>query len=109
MYTRVRKICFSVRNFSSIGEAVAEKIEFLFKNGYLFWLFFFWHVLWQLRVLTCMQDIAPLTKIDRKYDALGSKSRVANRGDPQLTALQLIIHNLVKIATKRILEIFKSS
>ena len=49
--------------------------------------------------------MVPLTEIDPKYYASGSKSRVANRGDPQLTALQLIIHNLVKIATKRILEI----
>ena len=42
--------------------------------------------------------MAPMAKIDPKHDALGSKSRVASRGDPQLIALQLIIHLLVQIA-----------
>ena len=45
--------------------------------------------------------MAPMVKIDPKYDALGSKSRVASRGNPQLTALQLIIHYQVKIAKKQ--------
>ena len=43
--------------------------------------------------------MAPMAKIDPKYDAL-SKSRVASRGDPQLIALQLIIHLQVQIAKK---------
>ena len=44
--------------------------------------------------------MAPMVKIDPKYDALGSKTRVASRGNPQMTALQLIIHYQVKIAKK---------
>ena len=48
----------------------------------------------------CAQDMAPMAKIDPKYDELGSKSRVASRGDPQLIALQLIIHLQVQIAKK---------
>ena len=43
--------------------------------------------------------MAPMAKIDPKYDAL-FKSRVASRGEPQLTALQLIIHLQVQIAKK---------
>ena len=31
--------------------------------------------------------MALLAKIDPKYDALGSQSRVASRGDPEMTAL----------------------
>ena len=52
--------------------------------------------------------MAPMVKIDPKYNALGSKTRVASRGNPQMTALQLIIHYQVKIAKNRIHEIFKS-
>ena len=44
--------------------------------------------------------MAPMVKIDPKYNALGSKTRVASRGNPQMTALQLIIHYQVKIAKK---------
>ena len=47
-----------------------------------------------------MQGMAFVAKIDPKYDVLGSKSRVASRGDPEMTALLLIIHHLAKIATK---------
>ena len=43
--------------------------------------------------------MAPMTKIDPKYDAL-FKSRVASQGDPQLIALQFIIHLQVQIAKK---------
>ena len=45
--------------------------------------------------------MAPMAKMDPKYDAFESKSRVASRGDPQLSALQLIIHHQVKIAKKQ--------
>ena len=45
--------------------------------------------------------MAPMVKIDPKYDALGSKTRVASRGNPQMTALQLSIHYQVKIAKKQ--------
>ena len=61
---------------------------------------FFWHSLQQFRVRACTQGMASVAKIDQKYGALGSQSRVASRGDPEMTALLLIIHHLVKIATK---------
>ena len=89
-----------MQNFISVSQAVVEKIEFIFQKRPFYQNFRFQFYLLELHLRACTRVMAFLAKIDPKYYALGSKSRVASRGDPQLTALQFIIYDQVKIATK---------
>ena len=97
---RVFLSSFFVQNFISIGQAVAEIFEFVFQKRPFYQKFFFQFYILQLHVRACTRVMTLLAKMDPKYDASGSKSHMASRGDPQMTALQLKIHHQVQIATK---------
>ena len=56
--------CFSDENFRSIGQAVAEKIEFLFQKRPENQNFFLIFYVLKPDVRACSQDIAPMAKID---------------------------------------------